>query len=179
MLPSMGNLKACSHFQGWEFQRWKCVFVTEKHIDPKGQYNWLPLSQATAKPSTLFKCMLVRGGASFLKLWHCPAKAWGTRRSLTSQGHRRASNLNCMRGEDEIGYVQISYRARLDLCPFPIFWSLKCLWASLKVGASKFFSGKITAQFILLRGSRVETQYNNRFQFSRQYTGYLTRRPEM
>lgn len=131
MLPSMGNLKACSHFQGWEFQRWKCVFVTEKHIDPKGQYNWLPLSQATAKPSTLFKCMLVRGGASFLKLWHCPTKAWGTRRSLTSQGHRRASNLNCMRGEDEIGYVQISYRARLDLCPFPIFWSLNAfehLW---------------------------------------------------
>lgn len=54
----MRDLRAYSSFQGWESQRWKCCLCNwAAHINPKGQHNWLPLSQGTTKPSKWFKCM--------------------------------------------------------------------------------------------------------------------------
>lgn len=120
----MKDLRAYSSFQGWESQRWKCcLYNWEVHIIPKGQHNWLPLSQGTTKPSKWFKCMSEE--PSSLKCGIAlSVYMWGFQGSDFASVAEEPSTWNCKRRENEIGSVQISYKARFDSCPFPIFWKL-------------------------------------------------------
>lgn len=114
----MRDRRAYSSFQGWGSQRWKCCLCNwEAHVNPKGQHNWLPLSQGTTKPSKWFKCMSeeptsLSCGIAF------PIYMWDFQGSNFPPVAEEPSTWNCKRGENGIGYVQVTYRARFDLFPF-------------------------------------------------------------
>lgn len=110
------------------------VFVIEMHTNPKGQHTWLPLTQATTKPSKWFKCIFIRR-AFFSKTVSWPS-LFIIRTLILLMSHK-SLDLSYRKGEDDTE-ARRSYQAWSDSLSFPVPWRPKAfeyLWKLVLTGS--------------------------------------------